>query len=608
VADYFAVGSRPNAFLTLSVHIASHPEYSRPLVTHLLDKKVGHWDVTVRQLTARALHNLTGCASELMVKEALPRLLQETLGRDLHLSHGATLAAGQVVAALAGQGRNLSAVVGPELEADLQATVGRMVERHKLRGLGGELMRQAVSEYIRQLAESWPGLPRALLAAWLAVLEESLASPEAAVQQAAVPGLPALLTQLLLDRDGALDTAARDRLLDSYLEHLVTGTEVARKGFSAALGALPAALLVGREEDVLLGLVTCCRISEGTEPWAEARRDGVHALAAVAATVGPALDPRLVPHLYDCFLLAMEDYTIDRRGDTGAWVREAAMSGLETLTLSLLAQGAAGVPAAIVGQVMPCLAQQATEKIARTRGHAGRVFHALLHAQAPGGELVPGVPDRQVLEKIFPAGLDISWIVESETFPLFVQLLRLPSYSERMILGLTVSIGGLTERLVRNSSHSLFVELRGMESEQLAAFCRQLLAVFRAHHKVDRVTLPLFKFLDQLLTSGCLESVLEDPASPFPAELFALCKAEISKTGDPNKLMWSGDVFCQLLQAADRATVQRCITQLSIFLCHRFPRCSAVQGVPPAPQGQEVNCREAVRGSADLHRGGGGAG
>ena len=67
VADYFAVGSRPNAYLSLSVHIASHREYSKPLVSHLLDRKVGHWDTTVRELTARALHNLAPCSPDFML-------------------------------------------------------------------------------------------------------------------------------------------------------------------------------------------------------------------------------------------------------------------------------------------------------------------------------------------------------------------------------------------------------------------------------------------------------------------------------------------------------------------------------------------------------------
>lgn len=35
-----------------------------------------------------------------------------------------------------------------------------------------------------------------------------------------------------------------------------------------------------------------------------------------------------VSDLYDCYLLALKEYTIDSRGDIGAWVREAAMNGL----------------------------------------------------------------------------------------------------------------------------------------------------------------------------------------------------------------------------------------------------------------------------------------
>ena len=380
------------------------------------------------------------------------------------------------------------------------------------------------------------------------VLEESLSSPEATVQQSAVPALPALLQRLLMT-EGDLDTAARDKLLDSYLRHLTTG-EVARRGFSSGLGALPAHLLLGREEDVVMALIKCSKISEGTEGWAEARKDAVRGLASVAATVVTALEQRLVPHLYDCFLLSLEDYTIDRRGDTGAWVREAAMSALETLSLALLTQGSHRVPGSIIAQVLPCLAQQATEKIARTRGHAGRVFHALLWARGAAGQVLPGVPARGQLEIIFPEVLNITWIVESETFPRFVKLLRLKEFSERMILGLTVSIGGLTERLVRNSSSSLFTELRAMEQEEVEVFAAQLLTVFKKHQKVDRVTLPLLKFLDQLLTSGCLEGVLMDSSSSFPGLLFTLCKAEISKSGDPNKLMWSADVFCQVSRTA----------------------------------------------------------
>merc|ERR1719427_1611935 len=113
----------------------------------------------------------------------------------------------------------------------------------------------------------------------------------------------------------------------------------------------------------------------------------------------------------------MEDYTVDRRGDTGAWVREAAMTGLVSLSLAILGTGVKNVKPSIIAQVMPCLAQQATEKIARTRGHAGKVFSSLLWATAGSGEGMPGVPRIEEVRDIFPKEEDINWTVEAETFP-----------------------------------------------------------------------------------------------------------------------------------------------------------------------------------------------
>ena len=53
-------------------------------------------------------------------------------------------------------------------------------------------------------------------------------------------------------------------------------------------------------------------------------------------------------------------------------------------------------------------------------------------------------------------------------------------------------------------------------------------------------------------------------------------KQEVSKLGEPNKLMLSCDVLCALLPSADRNCVRKSLVQLSIFLCHRFPRMRKV--------------------------------
>ena len=574
VADYHAVGSRSNSYLEISVFIAGYQEYSRALIEHLLEKKVGHWDTSVRELSARALHNLTSCEPQYLLETVLPSLLDSALGRDLHLSHGSTLAAGAVVWALsqvaASLGVSVSQYLGEAVVTRLEQLVDTMVEKHKLRGLGGEIMRQAVSSFIKNLALAGLRVERAVVTGWLEVLEENLACVEQSVQQSAVEALPAFLDHHWVV-EGVLDTASRDLTVQRFLSKL-TGPEVTRKGFSSALGQLPGSFVVGREEEIVHGLIRASKVSEGTESWAEARRDAVRAVGCLVTTCLAWISPELLPHVYDCFLLGLEDYTLDRRGDTGAWVREAAMAGVEAVTLGLVSSGAGKVQSSLVGQIMPYLAQQATEKIARTRGQAGRVFFSLLWATSPSGESLSGIPRQEELRKIFPRNLEINWTAEVDTFPRFVQLLTMTEYLERIILGLIVSTGGLTERLVKNSSESLFSQLHRMKPDQVEAFTRSLLAVFKSNQKVDRVTVPLFKFLEQLLTSSCLENILEDPDNSFSFSLFSLSKTEISKCGDPNKIMSSADVFCQLLQAADVNTVKKCLVQLAIFLCHKFPR------------------------------------
>ena len=93
-----------------------------------------------------------------------------------------------------------------------------------------------------------------------------------------------------------------------------------------------------------------------------------------------------------------------------------------------------------------------------------------------------------------------------------------------------------------------------MDQQELTKFCDNLLDIFKKFLKNDRVTYPLFRFLDQLLTASCMESVLKNPSSSYPLALFTLCKTEIARCGDPNKLMASSDVFCQLLQSGTSET------------------------------------------------------
>ncbi len=454
-----------------------------------------------------------------------------------------------------------------------------MEQRMELRGSGGELLRSAVTPFIQNMAESkFPCHNEDVVDLWKMIIDDNLVHKDAVVQERAICAVAAFANEYF-------NQSELDGLVGHYQSQL-DASELHLRGFALALGSLPKSVLCGRLHQILPVLIEKTAITKRTEMWAEGRRDVLKAIVSMIKTVGVSTDgtrgesqiceANVVP-IYDCFLKALEDYTHDRRGDIGAWVREAAMSGLSSLTMALAAADPGLVPQVCMQVVMPKIAQQSVEKIDRTRSHAALIFASLVTSPLA----IPHIPQKEGVLEAFPDNIrrpgpdfdGFGWAVESETFPIFARLLRFPEYAETVLLGLVTSVGGVTERLVRQSSLSLFKQLETMSSGELDDFGRLLTRIFQSHQKVDRVTLPLIKCLDQLLSSGWLQPIL---AGDFAFEIFNLVKAEITKCGEPNKLMASVDVFCGLLQSENATAKSKCLVQLSIFLCHKFPRIRKV--------------------------------
>lgn len=63
-----AVGNRTNSFVHLARFIAAFPEYTKALLDHLVDAKVGHWDPQIRELSAASLAALTEVAPQYLIQ------------------------------------------------------------------------------------------------------------------------------------------------------------------------------------------------------------------------------------------------------------------------------------------------------------------------------------------------------------------------------------------------------------------------------------------------------------------------------------------------------------------------------------------------------------
>lgn len=591
IADYFAVGNRVSCFLNISVFVAGFPEYTAPMIDHLVKMKINHWDGVIRELTTKTLHNLTPIAPEYMIKTVLPQLLPLATGTDLHTRHGAILACAEITHALyklaVQSNRTVADYLDEETLQSLIAIHQKLQGRQLYRGLAGELMRPAVCHLIEKLSLSKiPHPGDAALDDWQQLINDTLkslhlfsSSARQKIKEAAVSSLSALCNEFYQDPDGEVDPVRRDDIVEFYIGQLQSSVEMTRCGFSLALGALPRFMLKGKLQQVLEGLrkVTC--ISPKDVAFAEARRDALKAIYLVCQSVGVSADGSQndvlcrdnLPLVYNTLLGSMNDYTTDSRGDVGARVREAAMGSLMDVTLLLVGSEPDLLGEDICRRMMCAIAQQSAEKIDRFRAHAGSVFLGLLYQDNPP---VPHVPDREHLEQIFPRSQadTLNWNAPSQAFPRITQLLGLPTYRYCVMLGLTVSVGGLTESTVRYSAQSLFEYLRDIQSdaEAMGSFIQTLLQVFKDNQHNDRVSIPLLKMLDQMLANGCFELYTHEEDHPFARELLSLCKMEIRKSKNIQKLRSSIAVFCGMIQFPGEIR-KEVMMQLLLLLCHAFP-------------------------------------
>lgn len=232
------------------------------------------------------------------------------------------------------------------------------------------------------------------------VIDSSLSKNSATIRDAAVAALPELCKAYYT---GAESIDKNAQLLRKYLEASNEKSwEFVRMGFVAALGALPDFMLKSYTlNQVITTLMNHslpnakrqlfrhedapdCNI---TANWAEARKESVKALCNVILTVGYD-EMRLIEFNFEkeacmdtvfrCFLEALNEYTIDNRGDIGAWVREASMNALYKLVVSLPANFALENIEKMFA-VVSGLLQQAVEKIDRTRALAGKLFCKLIY-------------------------------------------------------------------------------------------------------------------------------------------------------------------------------------------------------------------------------------
>lgn len=584
MADYFSVGNLSHVYLEVSVKVGVYREYTRPLINHLIQHKIQHWDSSLRELVSQALHNLTFLDPSYMKNEVLPDIVKQVTSYDLCVCHGSLHAVSDITKALyeiaKQENSDIETYISEEMIENLKGVAKRLVSADVFKGLSGEIMRPAALKFIEQCCISHIPVTENIVEVWQHIIDENIPHTEEHIRDAAVKSLK-VLCEYHYCTDHVVITRSQDSLIPRYLNHLKNRNHFTRMGFSLGLGVLPRPILEGRLDQVLDGLLAAASIDKDIPAvYTEARRDAIRSISNISCTMtlSPDGSPSSVlcqsniNKIFQTLFASMTDYTTDSRGDIGAVVREASMTSMEQLCVRLADECPSLLTPDNVQEIFCLIIQQSNEKIDRTRALACDKLMTLIHHQP----FINGIPYHKQLMNTFSheSIMGINWSVAQSSFPLTVQLLNLDSYSYHTLLGLVISVGGLTESLVRYSSSSLLSYLREISSSKLKldSFTKDIIKVFSNNARNTRVIIPLLKTLDLLLSNGVFGIYLmkEEESHWFPASLLEKLKDEIKNSRDPIKIFTSINTLCSLLQfpSVKEATLH----QLMILLGHPYPK------------------------------------
>ena len=676
-ADYFTLGNRQAAYLSISPCVARFGPYKVAIIDHLAQVKLRHWDTTIRTLASATLRRLTCLAPGHMLDEVLPSLLGQVDAVDLNRRHGAILGVAEVLLGLA----QLPTYLPGETVKAVVDVVPKVEQARLYRGRGGEFVRLAACRLMECVALAGVALPVKAQLRLLDSIDENLRHPVEDVQSQAVAAMRAFALAYFGGGDAAPSARLQARVVDKYRALIDTDDNVAvTRGFVRALGALPARLLRPSLDAILGsldGLTQPLRLV-GDEPDAETRRNALWALVEMTQTLGvEGMIQAQLEKVLGLLLRATEDYATDKRGDIGSWVRMAALQGLAAV-VKLVVVGSGGphggeekdvpvtvgdhvttayghgtvrdvrcdgqvcqvqflpgqpgafyfpygpglgllpreacwrVPTSeimvVIGSedgcgetppvaiapvlqtsILSAVLKQLCEKLDAVRDCAGKVLLELV-------PLATHVPDHPALAAAFGVGTEAVVSFKGGNpaviFPRVVQLLGLETYHPAVVSGLIISVGGLTESVVKASLGAMVDWAQGVRRHDATAALvhkvgHTMLGLFDAHAKDDRVISPLLRSVDLFFQKGVFlleeeevekEGAVEDKGS-FAWGLVERVKGELQGCRDVKKMLACLGVAIHLLSPLsfepgqeDRLAGAAALRLVLILLGHRFPR------------------------------------
>ncbi|KAF8194167.1 TBCD protein, partial [Pholiota molesta] len=552
--DFYAVSIRKNAFLVAAPQVAEHIEYRDFLFDHLIDVVLRHWDISMRELGSQSLRLICSHDLYVLAPRAIDKiaLLMESL--DLADVHGGLCALSEI------------AIAYKEIIKD------RVELEDHLRNVFKHLKHVPQSTLTTTRNELIVSAACRLIANSITVTEVNLG------EKSSVPGWRKIVDIGLKHRVTGVQENAADAM--ASMTHLTDYKEL-RRGNPTMQQSLALVLSVVNydthpksfPQGVAYLLDTLKPTSKAN---IETRRNCLQALPRTMALVSSNLTS-MVNSFLDALLVALDDYTIDERGDIGSWARIASIQGLTTISGFFSKYLSPEKYRSIAAGLL----KQGVERLDNVRQTAGVCFVTLLNTPLPS---IPGadrwrLPALPLLQELFLNSTeDVGWNDGTWLFPRAMRLLEIPEYRKPVLSGIVLSVGSRTDSTQKPITSSLtkFAEDLPLTKTPTSAYSLielvdDLINHAKSHITSNVVVVPVLQAFTVLLEADVLRHLADVPAGLRSIRtLLTMTSRNVDKLKSVQRILESMKIITALLIfeqiRADNVPL------LSSFLAHPFPK------------------------------------
>ncbi|KAM9943871.1 hypothetical protein ACTFIT_008452 [Dictyostelium discoideum] len=232
--------------------------------------------------------------------------------------------------------------------------------------------------------------------------------------------------------------------------------------------------------------------------------------------------------IWNCLGLATNDYSIDKRGDIGSWVRELSCkvlfdfikfiitnqnSSTTTTTASTTDLSIENlINEKMITEFICKLFQLSGEKLDKIRDVACKIIHELLWIENPSS--INNIPHKEELKKIIVKDQDVhfNWFRTEESLPLICKVLKFNCYLYPLLFGLFSSLGGTSKYLINDSIQSIKQYFSSFDNdekerfEKIISFSKAILEI--TNNTTQRMIQPTFRSIYNLLSTHIFDFLI----------------------------------------------------------------------------------------------------